>query len=109
MVTQMNDLGQYDYTLPQELIAHRPSKDREEARLLVFGMKSKKVIHARVGELPQFLPADSLLVCNNTKVFAARVKAQKITGGEAEVFFLKPSIDENHEFEVLIKARGKKI
>jgi len=107
MVTYINDLGQYDYDLPTELIAHRPSENREEARLLVFGMKSKKIIHAKVGDLAQFLPEKSLLVCNNTKVFAARVKAQKITGGEAEIFFLKPEPIVG-EFEVLIKARGKK-
>ena len=108
MVTQSSDLGQYDYDLPQHLIAHRPSKERTEAKLMVYGMKSGKILHSRISELPGFIPKDHLLVCNNTKVFAARVKAKKITGGEAEVFFLTPFKDNQGRFEALIKARGKK-
>lgn len=108
MVTHENNLGQYDYDLPQHLIAHRPSVDRENARLLVYGLSSGKVYHARIGDLATFISKEQLLVFNNTKVFAARVKGHKISGGEAEIFFLRPEADEDGLFEVLIKARGKK-
>lgn len=78
----------YDYTLPKELIASAPSKPRDRARLFVYDTESDKISFTRFAEISNFLPAQSLLVLNETKVVPARVKLQKESGGFVEILFL---------------------
>lgn len=100
----------YYFDLPSELIAQRPidSKDRGSSRLLVYNKKLNTVHHDTFKNIHKYLPENSTLVFNQSKVFPSRLKGQKLTGGKAEVFLLSPKANEDQEYEVLIKARGKK-
>lgn len=78
----------YDYNLPDECIAKFPLENRDASKLLVNN-KGKLSEHL-FSELPELLPADSLLVFNNTKVIQARMIFTKETGAQIEIFCLEP-------------------
>ena len=63
----------FDYHLPEELIASRPLDDRAASRMLVVNRESGTIEHRMFRELPEFLRPDDLLVFNDTKVIPARV------------------------------------
>src|SRR6266851_2485354 len=65
-------LSDYDYPLPEELIAKRPLPRRDEARMMVLHRDSQTIEHAQFRELKSFLRPSDLLVLNNTRVLAAR-------------------------------------
>ena len=65
-------LGDYDYELPQELIAQRPLARREESRMMVLHRADRRIEHRSFAELPDFLSPGDLLVLNNTRVMSAR-------------------------------------
>ena len=69
MSTKLSD---YDYPLPEELIAKRPLLRRDESRMLVLHRDSEKIEHAQFRDLKSFLQSGDLLVLNNTRVLAAR-------------------------------------
>lgn len=98
----------YDYHLPQHLIADRPIPGRHHSKLLVYDVKSEKVTHATFLDISKFIPQESLLVLNQSKVFPCRVLGQKKSGGRCEIFFLTISPDKDGAYECLIKARGTK-
>ncbi|NIV17968.1 MAG: tRNA preQ1(34) S-adenosylmethionine ribosyltransferase-isomerase QueA [Woeseiaceae bacterium] len=75
-------ISDFDYSLPDELIARYPTEERRASRLLEL---SYTIRDRRFSELPELLRADDLLVFNNTKVIPARLHANKETGGRAEV------------------------
>lgn len=82
-------LSQFDYHLPQELIAQKPVRPRENSRLMVLDKKKKTIKHDYFYNLPDYLKSDDVLVFNDSKVFPARLPAKKITGGKLEVFLLR--------------------
>ncbi|KKR48335.1 MAG: S-adenosylmethionine:tRNA ribosyltransferase-isomerase [Candidatus Magasanikbacteria bacterium GW2011_GWC2_40_17] len=100
-------LSDFDYHLPQELIAQEPIKPRDHARLLILHQDNQPLEHLHFFDLPKFLKAGDVLVFNDTKVFKARLLGT-ITNKEAaaEIFLLRP-LDENN-WEVLLKP-GKKL
>jgi S-adenosylmethionine:tRNA ribosyltransferase-isomerase len=63
----------FDYHLPEELIAARPLADRSASRMLVVHRESGRIEHRMFREFPEFMKADDLLVLNDTKVIPARV------------------------------------
>ena len=74
---------EFDYKLPEDLIATYPSKDRTKSRLLVDANPEEHRIFLEVGK---FINKDDLLILNNTSVLPARLFGKKETGGEVEVF-----------------------
>ncbi len=78
----------YDYPLNDEKIALFPLINRDESKLLIYDSGSIK--HQVFKELPEYLPRNSLLIFNNTKVIPARINLTKATGSKIEVFLLKP-------------------
>ncbi|QER42389.1 tRNA preQ1(34) S-adenosylmethionine ribosyltransferase-isomerase QueA [Thermodesulfobacterium sp. TA1] len=101
-------LDYYDYPLPEELIAYFPSEDRKSSRLLVIDRKNQKFFfHQTFAEIEKYFKKGDLLILNNTKVFPARLKGIKPTGGEAEVLlFEKP---QGLSFQTLALIKGKRI
>jgi S-adenosylmethionine:tRNA ribosyltransferase-isomerase len=81
--------SELDYDLPEELIAQRPLARRDESRLLVHDRGSGEVRHRRFAELPEELPARSLVVVNDTRVVPARLRLTRPGGGTAEVLLLE--------------------
>lgn len=98
----------YHYHLPEELIAERAVSDRHSSRLLIYDQNTNQVTHTTFFNLDQYLPHNTTLVFNQSKVFPSRLKAQKKTGGKAEVFLLTYTPNENNEYRALVKYRGKK-
>src|SRR6059058_2073095 len=65
-------LSDYDYPLPETLIARRPLPRRDESRMMVLHRDSQAIEHRQFRDLETFLQPDDLLVLNNTRVLAAR-------------------------------------
>ncbi len=78
----------YTYNLPNEKIATQPLPERDASKLLVY--KNGGIISNRFHQLSNYLPNDSLLILNNTKVIEARLLFQKESGGVVEIFCLEP-------------------
>jgi len=78
-------LSDYNYSLPQELIAQVPASPRDESRLMVLERKQQRVSHYRFAEIARLLSPGDLLVVNNTRVVPARLTGSKETGGRVEV------------------------
>ena len=94
-------LSDYDYNLPEELIAQLPAEKRENSRMLVLERGRHSISHKHFYDIVDLIDGDSLLVLNNTKVLPARLYGKKETGAKIEIFLLKQR--ENDEWEVLIK------
>ncbi len=85
----------FDYNLPEELIAQYPLKKRENARMMVLERKNQTIEHKHFYDIVDLLNPDDVLVLNNTKVFPARLIAKRNSGGEVEVFLLNPCAQNN--------------
>lgn len=105
-------LSEYDYNLPEELIAQLPADKRENSRMMVLNRKDRTISHKHFYDIVDLLDENTLLVMNNTKVLPARLIGHKDTGAKIEVFLLKqaknntPNEKEqknHHLWEVLIK------
>lgn len=84
----------YDYSYPKELIAQRPARPRDNARLLVFSRDTGRMEESTFLDLPQFLPAGAVLVFNQTKVLPARFTVEKHTGGKVELLYISHTAKE---------------
>lgn len=100
-------LQNYDYSLPQELIATHPASPRENAKLLVYDRKNDTITHTDFWHFFDFIAPNTLFVLNNTKVIKARLFGRKfnqgILGGKVEVFYHRPL--QHNRF--LVQIRGK--
>ena len=94
----------FNYHLPQELIAQNPLKNRDKARLMVLHRDTKTIEHRYIHELPKILNSDYVLVMNETQVFPARLKGE-INKKEIEIL-LHRELSEN-TWECLVKP-GKR-
>lgn len=81
-------IQEYTYPLPEDRIAFQPLSQRDESKLLVY--KDNKIEHRIFKNLSDFLPENSLLIFNDTKVIPARLHFQKDSGAEIEIFLLNP-------------------
>ena len=82
-------LADLDYDLPESRIAQRPADRREDARLMVLERATGRIDHANIMDLPELLPADALLIVNDTRVVKARLRGHKPTGGAAELLLVR--------------------
>src|SRR6476659_10678577 len=84
-------LSDLDYELPEELIAQEPIANRADARMLVLNRRTGQIDHSRFYKLPRHLREGDLLVLNDTRVFPARLKARKPSGGAVELLLVRPA------------------
>lgn len=99
-------LSEYDYNLPEELIAQMPADKRDNSRMMVLNRKDRTISHKHFYDIVDLIDKDTLLVMNNTKVLPARLIGHKDTGAKIEVFLLKQANFQNQEnncWDVLIK------
>jgi S-adenosylmethionine:tRNA ribosyltransferase-isomerase len=83
-------ISDFDYELPEELIAQHPLPERDASRMLVVNRASGTFADRKFASLPTYLRAGDCLVLNNTKVFPARLLGRRIpTGGNIEVLLLQ--------------------
>ncbi|MBW2091001.1 MAG: tRNA preQ1(34) S-adenosylmethionine ribosyltransferase-isomerase QueA [Deltaproteobacteria bacterium] len=100
-------LDDFNYCLPDELIAQRPAARRDESRLMVLDRKSGTITHARFAELGQWLTPGSLIVINDARVVPVRLWGRKASGGRIEVVLLEAPSPESGpgEYEIECLAR----
>ena len=94
-------LDEFDFSLPDHLIAQKPAEKRDESRLLHYQIKTKTIEDHSFLTFPNCIPKNAVLVLNNTKVIKARVIATRSSGAKIECFFIekiKPGY-----WEILIK------
>lgn len=94
----------FDYELPDELIAQTPVEPRDASRLLVLDRKTGAVTHARFRALAAYLRPGDVLVFNDTRVIPARLYARKPTGGRVELLLLNRRGPRT--WEALVGGRG---
>ena len=101
------ELSEFNYELPEELIAQTPIEKRDEARLMVLNKKNKTIEHKVFKDILDYLKPGDCLVRNNTKVIPARLYGIKEETG-AKVEFLLLNRIEGDIWEVMVKP-GKKL
>lgn len=106
----MNDVKQitidnYDYPLPEERIAKYPLAERDASNLLV--LKDNLIQKSQFKHIGDYLPQDTLLVFNETKVIRARLQFHKSTGSRIEVFCLEPEQDYQVAFAATSPVKWK--
>lgn len=100
------DINDFDFNLPEELIAQTPLADRTSSRLMVLDHQKKEIKHQYFRDISDYLEPGDCLVLNDTKVLPARLYGIKEdTGAKVEVLLLTQ--EENDVWEVLIKPAKK--
>ena len=101
-------LSNFKFKLPEELIAQFPSRFRDDARLLVVHAKTGEVEHKMMNDLASYFDEGDIVIANDTKVFPARLYAQKEkTLANIEVFLLRELQHENRYWDVLVDPARK--
>ena len=99
-------LADFDYELPADRIAQTPADPRDSARLLV-DRGSSEPEHHHVRDLARFLRGGDLLVVNDTRVFPARLRLHRNTGGAVEVLLLESLDPDDNRWSALVRPGGK--
>ncbi|NPA27864.1 MAG: tRNA preQ1(34) S-adenosylmethionine ribosyltransferase-isomerase QueA [Epsilonproteobacteria bacterium] len=97
-------VSSYDYNLPKELIASTPAIPADSAKLLVYERNTKKITDAIFRDIIDFIPKETAIIFNNTKVIKARIFGKKSSGGKVELLVIKP-LDEG--ILAMVKGRVK--
>ncbi len=101
-------LSNFQYTLPEGLLAEYPSELRDEAKLMVLNRKEGSIEHKTFKDLVDYFDEGDILVFNNTKVFPARLYGNKEkTGARIEVFLLRELNAESRLWDVLVDPARK--
>ena len=82
-------VSEFNYELPEELIAQTPLEKRDESRLMVLNKKNQSIEHKVFKDIIDYLKPGDVLVRNNTKVIPARIYGKKETGANVEFLLLK--------------------
>lgn len=94
-------VSDFDYELPEGMIAQYPSEKREESRLMIVNRNEKSIKTDIFKNILRYLSSDDFLVINETKVIPARLVGKKPSGGKIEVLLLE-QVDE-HSWKCLVK------
>lgn len=95
----------FNYTLPEALIAQHPLPNRTDARMLVVERGSTALVDAGVRDLTDYLAPGDLMVFNNTQVIPARLMARKATGGEVEILIER--VEDDHHVLAQLRVNRK--
>jgi S-adenosylmethionine:tRNA ribosyltransferase-isomerase len=81
----------FDYDLPEELIAQEPAPQRTDSRMMVLNRSNNSIEHRHISDIGEYLHSGDLLVVNNTRVIPARIFGHKTaSGGAVELLLLEP-------------------
>ncbi len=95
------NISEFDYELPENLIAQMPADKRQNSKMLVLNKQVQTIEHKHFFDIIDYIEPDSILVLNNTKVLPARLYGTKDTGAKIEVFLLEQKQDK--QWSCLIK------
>lgn len=99
------DLNAYDYYLPESNLALSPATPRDLSKLFVYNTQEDEVTIDRFYNLDKYLPTNSFLVLNNTKVLPARATLKRESGGKIVLLFLVNEIERIDEVKVMADRR----
>jgi S-adenosylmethionine:tRNA ribosyltransferase-isomerase len=94
----------FDYHLPEDLIAQHPAEKRDTSRMLALGVTHGGIRHQHIRDVLGYLRAGDALVLNNTRVIPARTYGTKATGGKVECLFVEPLEGVEAEWLVMMKS-----
>lgn len=97
----------FEYDLPEELIAQTPAERRDLSRLLVVDRARGELQHRTFADFPDLLQPGDALVLNETRVFPARLRGRRAGGGEAEVLLLHPATDGEDRWVAMVRPGSK--
>lgn len=98
----------FDFNLPEELLAEHPSENRDEARLMVVHRDTGEIEHRLFKDVIDYFDEGDVMIRNNTKVFPARLMGNKEkTGANIEVFLLRELDAETRLWDVLVDPARK--
>ena len=101
-------LSQFNFELPDKLIAKYPKDNRHDARLMVIHKDTGKIEHKVFKDVLDYFDEDDVMIFNNTKVFPARLYGKKEkTGAQIEVFLLRELNNESRLWDVLVDPARK--
>ncbi|MGB0376067.1 MAG: tRNA preQ1(34) S-adenosylmethionine ribosyltransferase-isomerase QueA [Flavobacteriaceae bacterium] len=101
-------LSDFNFNLPEALLAERPAPDRDESRLMVLNRADQTISHHTFKDVINFFEEGDVMVLNNTKVFPARLFGNKEkTGARIEVFLLRELNQEQRLWDVLVDPARK--
>ena len=101
-------LSDFQFELPNNLLAQYPATDRDESRLMVLNRKDQSIEHLTFKDIINFFNEGDVIVLNNTKVFPARLFGNKEkTGARIEVFLLRELNREQRLWDVLVDPARK--
>ncbi|GHT53249.1 S-adenosylmethionine:tRNA ribosyltransferase-isomerase [Endomicrobiia bacterium] len=111
MTNQDSILLNYNYEIPENLIAQKPVENRQDSKLFVLDRASEKFYHRKFSDIIEYFNPGDCLIINITKVVPSRLFGKKSNGGKVELLFLDPC-QQNEEYKVLLKPFlpiGKKV
>ena len=101
-------LSEFDFDLPEELVANYPSENRDEARLMVLHRETGEIEHKLFKDVIDYFSEGDVMIMNNTRVFPARMYGNKEkTGAKIEVFLLRELNRESLLWDVLVDPARK--
>ena len=101
-------LSNFEFELPEELLAEYPAEHRDESRLMVLNRKEQTIEHKLFKDIINYFDEGDIMMLNNTKVFPARMFGNKEkTGARIEVFLLRELNAENRLWDVLVDPARK--
>ena len=101
-------LSEFNFDLPEELIAEHPTLNRDEAKLMVVHKDTGKIEHRMFKDIINYFSENDVMIMNNTKVFPARMYGNKEkTGAKIEVFLLRELNRESLLWDVLVDPARK--
>jgi len=102
-------VGDFDYELPEALVAQYPAPERDESRLMVLARATGAVEHRAFRELPDVLRRGDLVVVNDARVRCARLWGRKESGARVEILMLEPVPGEAgaSDWRALVRSSGR--
>lgn len=101
-------LSQFNFNLPENLIAQAPLRERDESRMMVIDRKTGEITHRQFKDILEYYNDGDLMIYNDTKVFPARMTGNKEkTNAMIEVFLLRELNEENKLWDVLVEPARK--
>ncbi|MBV6521328.1 MAG: S-adenosylmethionine:tRNA ribosyltransferase-isomerase [Gemmatimonadaceae bacterium] len=107
-VTLGSRTSDFQFDLPESLIAQHPSERRGDSRLMIVERASGRISHGAFADLLQLIPPGDVLVVNRTRVLRSRLRGRRSSGGPGEVLLLRPiGHPDSDTWEAMVHPGGK--
>ena len=101
-------LSQFKFNLPKDLIAEKPSRQRDEARLMVIDRKTQTVEHKLFKDLINYVDTNDVVVVNNTKVFPALLKGERVEPRDTPLGRCRRPCSQDQDWQQIVFRRQRR-